>query len=101
MEKPPRLYIIVRSNISRSQQAIQAGHAVAKFVQHFPTLWPNRALLYLRVASEEELNNLYEELKLITKNIVLYQDPNWNSNTSIGVFGDEAVIEKVKNLSLI
>lgn len=100
-EKPPRLYVIVRSNITRSQQAIQAGHAVAKFVKEFPNLWGNRTLLYLRVGSEEELLALRDKLSLFSSNLVTYTDPSWNSVTAIGVFGSPEVIEAVKDLSLI
>lgn len=100
-EKPPRLYIIVRANITRSQQAIQAGHAVAKFVKEFPDIWANRTLLYLRVGSEEDLLELKSKLDLISSNVVAYTDPSWNSVTAIGVFGSPEVIEAVKGLSLI
>lgn len=100
-EKPPRLYVIVRSNISRSQQAIQAGHAVAKFVTAYPNAWPNRTLLYLRVADEASLMVYYERLKQVQDKIVLYSDPSWNNATSVGVFGSPEVQEIVKDLSLI
>lgn len=101
MEKPPRLYVIVRANITRSQQAIQCGHAVAKFVKEYPDVWPNRTLLYLRVGSEEELVALHEQLKLISQNVVIYKDPSWDSFTAVGVFGSPEVMEAVKGLSLI
>lgn len=101
MEKPPRLYIIVRANITRSQQAIQCGHAVAKFVKEFPDVWPNRTLLYLRVGSEEELIALHEKLNLISPSLIIYKDPSWNSFTSIGVFGSPEVMEAVQGLNLI
>lgn len=100
-EKPPRLYVIVRSNISRSQQAIQAGHAVAKFVKLFPEVWPNRTLLYLRVPDEESLLELHQKLLEVSQHVILYQDPSWNSATSIGVFGTPEVMAIVKDLSLI
>jgi hypothetical protein len=87
--------------MTRSQQAIQCGHGVAKFVKEFPEVWPNRTLLYLRVGSEEELVALYEQLKAISHHVVLYKDPSWDSFTSIGVFGSPEVMAAVKGLSLI
>lgn len=101
MEKPPRLYVIVRSNLTRSQQAIQCGHAVAKFVKEYPEVWPNRTLLYLRVASEEELLSWQEKLSHTNTPLVIYKDPSWNNHTSLAVFGTPEVMELVKNLSLI
>lgn len=99
--RPPRLYVVVRSNISRSQQAIQCGHAVAKFVKEYPDVWPNRTLLYLRVADEESLLSLYEKIKSLSQNHVIYTDPSWNTATSFGVFGSPEVQEALKGLSLI
>jgi hypothetical protein len=99
--RPPRLYVIVRANISRSQQAIQAGHGVAKFVAAFPHLWGNRTLIYLRVPDETELLNWFTKLQAMNANVVCYEDPSWKSQTAVAVFGSDEIIEELKTLSLI
>jgi hypothetical protein len=99
--RPPRLYVIVISNISRSQQAIQAGHGVAKFVAAFPHLWGNRTLIYLRVPDEVELLNWFNKLQAKNADVVCYEDPSWKSSTAVAVFGTDEIIEDLKSLSLI
>lgn len=50
MSGPYKLYILVRSDMSPEQQAVQAGHAVAQFVLDNPKSdWKNSILVYLRV----------------------------------------------------
>jgi hypothetical protein len=51
-----KLYVLVRKDLSRSQQAVQAGHAVGEYLLRGPsTVWGNGILVYLGVRNEEEL----------------------------------------------
>lgn len=56
MSQSKKLYILVRKDISKSQQAVQAGHAVAEYLLRVPnTHWDNGTLIYLGVKNEREL----------------------------------------------
>ena len=46
----------MRKDLSKSQQAVQGGHAVAEYLLSGPlTAWPNGTLVYLGVRNETEL----------------------------------------------
>jgi peptidyl-tRNA hydrolase len=43
-----KLYVLIRKDMSKSQQAVQAGHAVAEYLLKRPnTKWDNGTLVYL------------------------------------------------------
>ena len=53
-----RLYVLVRKDLSKSQQAVQGGHAVAQFVMEHPDTAVNDwdgVLVYLGVNDVKEL----------------------------------------------
>jgi len=53
-----RLYILIRSDLSVSYQAVQAGHVVAQYVLDYPeSQWKNDYLIYLSVRDEDELKH--------------------------------------------
>lgn len=48
-----KLYVLVRKDLSKSQQAVQAGHAVAEFLLNNDDHgWDNGTLVYLGVPDE-------------------------------------------------
>lgn len=61
-----KMYILVRNDLSNSQKAVQAGHALAEYLQRRPdTQWKNGTLVYLKVRNEEELLDWHSKLDCI------------------------------------
>ncbi len=51
-----KLFVLVRKDLSKSQQAVQAGHALAEYLLRGPfTFWENGTLVYLAVKDEMDL----------------------------------------------
>ena len=79
-----RLYVLTRKDLPNSQSAVQAGHAVAKWLLHDQTTWTNEYLIYLGVNNEQDLKRWGN--KLTRKNIkwVGFREPDLNDElTSI------------------
>ena len=97
-----KLYVIVRSDFSKARKAVQAGHAVAKFVQVFPYVWRNKTLIYLRVSDEKELSKLLDKLLANAYKVVEYREPSWNNSlTAVAAFSNEEVDKLIKDLKLL
>jgi hypothetical protein len=53
------MYVIVRKDLTHSQRAVQAGHALAEFLMRGPiSRWQNGTLIYLGVKGEKQIKNL-------------------------------------------
>lgn len=84
-----KLYVVVRSDLSRAQQAVQAGHAVAAACLS-GIEWTNGTLVYLRVPSLERLMDLHDK---IGKCFPFYEPYYKNEMTAFAVLGHREEFE--------
>lgn len=55
-----KVYVLIDEGLSRSQQAVQGGHALAQLLLDHPGLpWQNDTLVYLRCKSQQ-LQEIWE-----------------------------------------
>lgn len=94
-----KLYVVVRSDMSKSQQAVQAGHALAELLLKKKIGWTNGTLVYLGVKDEKTLKKLFK--KVPTKNKKEFLEPFWdNSMTAFAAYGRD-VSDFLRKLPLL
>ena|ERR1700761_2642864 len=85
-----KLYVLVNRKLSKSQQAIQAGHAVAEFCRYYPSKWDYSTLVYLQVNDVNSLRWWLDTLYM-TPNVdtVSFIEPYWNNQlTAVAACGE-------------
>ena len=88
MPKEQALYVIVRKDLSKSSQAVQAGHALAQFLLENKTEWSNGTLVYLSVPNEERLTQV--KASLVGKQMAEFKEPDLdNQMTAVAVLGSK------------
>ena len=95
-----KLFVIVRRDLTPSQQAVQAGHAVAEYLIFNPnTRWNNGTLVYLGVKNEEELEKWVYRLNLDDIQFASFIEPDMNyEKTAIASVYNESFF---KNLQVL
>ena len=102
-----KLYVLVRSDLSKSQQAVQAGHAVAEFCKaeagryHWdgrelaqaPWRWVNGTLVYLRV---RDLADLTEWANRIDNRHPFYEPDIGDQMTAFAVLGHQEGFDQLR-----
>jgi len=85
-----KLYVLIRADLSKSQQAVQAGHAVAEWMLHdHAERWRNETLIYLSTRDEEELDRWNERLDQIDIAHVSFQEADLeHQTTAIAAYDD-------------
>jgi hypothetical protein len=96
-----KLFVLVRDDLSKSQQAVQGGHAVAEYLRRVPTSWNNGTLVYLSVKNEIELEDWADKLTIFGIKWAGFREPDRdNELTAISVVHDERFFKKLKLLDL-
>ena len=95
-----KLYVLVRKDLSRSQQAVQAGHAVAEYLLRGPSSsWGNGTLVYLGVRNKHELETWQEEISSAGYEIIPFYEPDRNNEmTSFATECNSKLLEELKLL---
>jgi len=98
-----KLYVLVRKDLSKSQQAIQGGHAVAEYLLRGRlSSWDNGTLVYLAVEDEDELKSWGEIFDIACTWWVCFKEPDKNNElTAIAVLLEEYEQDLVEDLRLL
>jgi peptidyl-tRNA hydrolase len=90
-----KMYVIVRKDLSTSQQAVQAGHALAEYLLHGPYFrWKNETLIYLGVKGLRQLKNLKRKLDDHGIKYVEFHEPDLNNEVTAIASDQECKIFK-------
>ena len=91
-----KMYAIVREDLSKAQQAVQAGHALAEFlIWNDRQDWDNGTLVYLRVPDLQTLENLSIELDNDLEYASFYEPDIGNEMTAIAAVSDGTHFKKL------
>jgi peptidyl-tRNA hydrolase len=78
-----KMFVIVRKDLSTSQQAVQAGHALAEYLLHGPfSRWQNGTLIYLGVKGLRQLENLKRKFQRENIEFIEFKEPDLNNETT-------------------
>jgi len=98
-----KLYVLVRKDLNKSQQAVQAGHALAEILLRYPPNihgWKNGTLIYLGTENMEELQEMYDKLWGRCVQAPFFEPYKNMGFTAFAAIG-EIVSEELKDLELI
>lgn len=92
-----KLFVLIRKDLSQSQQAVQAGHVVAEYLLHSQTpSWKNEILVYLGV---KNLNQLEKYKYLFSRegiNYIEFREPDLNNEpTAIATDIENKYVQKL------
>ncbi len=96
-----KLYVVVRDDLSPSQKAVQAGHAVAEFLLKNKTTetWRNGTLVYLIVNDLSKLRTLMHKLYDNNANFTTFIEPDLdNEATSLACLGSNKMFKNLRML---
>jgi hypothetical protein len=98
-----RLYVVVRGDLTQSQQAVQAGHAVASWHVTIKNS-PQETLVYLKVADEKELSSCLQLVKPVSLYhipVLEFREPDMNNELTAIASGAFVARRLFKDLLLL
>ena len=94
-----KLYILVRNDLTPSQTAVQAGHAVAEYLINDPQTWKNSTLIYLGINNLMLMEKWMYKLDSLGVDYITWREPDINNEvTAIASTGSSEVFKKLNLL---
>lgn len=94
-----KLYVLVRNDLTSSQSAVQAGHAVAEFLLHDLKSWRNTTLIYLGIKGLFQLEKWMNKLDDLGVSYIPWKEPDINNEvTAIATTGSSELFKKLNLL---
>lgn len=94
-----KLFVIVRKDLTPSQRAVQAGHALAEALLHGKfSSWRNETLIYLGVKGLIQLENLKMKFEFEKIPYVEFREPDLNNEITAITTINNHFIEKINLL---
>lgn len=94
-----KMYVLVRKDLTKAQQAVQGGHALAEFLLNHPTSWKNWTLVYLGVKNELQLEKWIYKLKKFDIDAAIWREPDMNNEiTAIATYSKKGVFKSLNCL---
>ena len=97
-----KMFVLVRRDLPSTYRGVQAGHALAEFLLHYPHQgqeWNNHTLIYLGVENQAALEEWSK--KLDEKNIeyAAFREPDiGNELTAIATYGNDELYKELRLL---
>jgi len=85
------MFVLVRNDLSKSQQGVQGGHALAAFMLSYPDLaerWNNQTIVYVK-ADHEVLKGYEMLLPEHVEGMASFREPDIGHQlTALAAYGD-------------
>ena len=90
------MYVLVRQDLTKAQQAVQGGHALARFLLDGPTQWPNGTLIYLGVKNEIHLKKWMYKLEGLGIKYKKWMEPDMNNQfTALAAYAERDIFRRL------
>jgi|WetSurMetagenome_2_1015567.scaffolds.fasta_scaffold584222_2 hypothetical protein len=91
-----KLFVLIRKDLSPSQQAVQAGHVVAEYLLHSQPSWKNEILVYLGVKNLSQLEKYKYLFSQEGIKFVEFREPDLNNEpTAIATDIENKYVQKL------
>lgn len=89
--------MLVRLDLTKAQQAVQGGHALARYLLNVPNDWPNGTLVYLGVKNEIHMEKWMYALDELGIEYKKWMEPDMNNQiTALAAYTERDIFRRLE-----
>jgi len=96
-----KLFVVVRSDLTPAQQAVQAAHGVAEWLLHQTTVWRNETLILKAARSQDHLLVLMGKLAKHQISHIIWREADLNNEVTAIATADPNAEVYISRLHLL